>query len=72
MKQGIEDRIAAAVVGALFGSLIGLGICWGLIAEDLLFVGDTIVAGALICGTLGFIFGDRFVDWLRENWWWFD
>ncbi len=47
-----------------------MGVCTFLIEGTLWFPGDTIVAGALICGTLGYVVGEDFIDWLKENWWW--
>jgi hypothetical protein len=61
-----------ALIGAGIGGLGGLGAClWFIPDEWNLFPGDTILAGAVIFGTLGFAFGESFIDWLKEHWHWF-
>ncbi|MEZ6061965.1 MAG: hypothetical protein R3C19_16595 [Planctomycetaceae bacterium] len=55
------------VVGGFIGATMGLGVCVYLLSFTILFPGDTIVAGAIICGTFGFIYGEPFLDWLLEN-----
>jgi len=72
MKQRLRDGMTGAFGGAVIGGLGGLGVCTWIIDETILFPGDTIVAGSLICGALGFVFGEPFLDTLREYWWWFD
>ena len=68
----ISDALKGAVYGAALGGLGGLGACMWLIPDDLsLFPGDTILIGAIICGFLGFIFGERFFDFLSDHWHWF-
>ena len=57
-------------LGALIGGLLGLGVGTLVIGEPVWFPGDAIVAGALICGTLGYVVGEDFIEWLKENWWW--
>lgn len=63
--------ITATLLGALIGAAAGLGVCVYLISFTILFPGDTMVFGALLCGTLGFVYGESFVDWLLENFWHF-
>jgi len=63
--------IAGVLLGALAGAGLGLGACIYLIEGTLLFPGDTIVLGAVFCGTLGYVFGEPFLDWLHDNVWWF-
>lgn len=60
------------LIGAGLGSAAGLGACMWILPDELSrFPGDTILAGAVICGVLGYIFGERFINWLLENWqWW--
>lgn len=58
-------------IGALFGGISGLGVCMFLIEGTLLFPGDTILFGALLFGLLGFLYGETFFAWLKENWSWF-
>ncbi|MGD9858105.1 MAG: hypothetical protein AB7U20_24445 [Planctomycetaceae bacterium] len=71
MSQRLSDGLKGALWGVFLGGFGGLGVCIWLIHEPLLFTGDTIVFGALICGGLGFVFGDDFLEWIKENWWWF-
>lgn len=70
-----EHHLANVSTGVLLGMLvgggIGLGACIFIIEGTLLFPGDTVLAGAIICGTLGFFLGEGFIEWLKENWWWF-
>lgn len=70
-----HDRIGSAISGAFLGALagggLGLGVCVFVIEGTWLFTGDTVLFGAIICGTLGMIYGEPFVDWLKENWHWF-
>lgn len=58
-------------VGALLGAVTGLGVCTYLIEGTLLFPGDTMLVGALVCGALGFVYGESFFEWLKERWYWF-
>lgn len=70
-----HDRIGTAIFGAFLGALVGgglgLGVCVFVIEGTWLFTGDTVLIGAIICGTLGMIYGEPFVYWLKENWDWF-
>jgi hypothetical protein len=70
-----EDRLENVIVGALLGALvgagIGLGACVFIFDEPPFFTGDTILAGAAICGTLGYFLGAGFIEWMKENWGWF-
>ena len=74
MSQG-EDHLANVIAGTLLGILIGgglgLGACVYIFDEPPLFTGDTILFGAIVCGTLGYVLGEGFIEWLKENWWWF-
>jgi hypothetical protein len=58
-------------VGAFLGGFAGLGVCMWIIEGTWLFPGDTILIGAVVCGILGFLFGQRFFDWLSDWWHWF-
>ena len=71
MNDDFDNALTGALLGALIGGGLGLGACIWIIEGTLLFPGDTIIAGALICGTLGFFFGEDFIEWLKESWWWF-
>ncbi len=64
----MTDAIKGVAVGTLIGGVAGLGVCIWIIPETSLFPGDTILAGAVICGVLGQIYGDSFFTWLGENW----
>lgn len=70
-----HDRIGSAISGTFLGALVGgglgLGVCVFVIEGTWLFTGDTVLFGAIICGILGMIYGEPFVDWLKENWDWF-
>ena len=65
----IANTFMGVIFGALIGGSIGLGICVWVIPITLVFPGDTMVAGAIICGTAGYKYGEPFIDWLRDNWW---
>ena len=68
----ISSAIKGMLIGGGMGALGGLGACMWLIPEELnLFPGDTILAGAAIFGTLGFVFGESFIEWLKDHWHWF-
>ncbi len=70
-ENHIGNIIAGTLLGALCGAGVGLGVCMFIIDEPPLFPGDTILIGAIICGTLGYFWGEGFIEWLKENWWWF-
>ena len=63
--------VAGVLLGSLIGAGLGLGACIYIFDDTLLFPGDTILFGAATCGGLGFYFGEGFIEWLKENWWWF-
>ncbi len=71
VSDSVLQGIRGLIVGSVLGALAGLGICTWLLAETLLFPGDTMVAGALICGAAGYIWGDEFFEWLKDHWHWF-
>ena len=66
-----KDTLLGTGLGALAGGGMGLGACMFIFDDPPLFVGDTILFGALICGVLGFLYGESFIDWLKENVIWF-
>ena len=70
-ETNMENVIAGTFFGALAGGGLGLGACMFIFDDPPLFVGDTILIGALICGVLGFLYGESFIDWLKENVIWF-
>jgi hypothetical protein len=63
--------VAGVLLGALVGAGFGLGACVFVFEDTLLFLGDTVLLGALTCGVLGYFLGEEFIEWLKENWWWF-
>ena len=70
--QQLRHRISVVVctiLGGLIGAAAGLGVCVYLIPFTILFPGDTMVAGALLFGGCGYVYGEPFADWLIENWW---
>jgi hypothetical protein len=73
--QKNEDPVINTFFGFLFGALLGIGIGvtinYLFIDKPLLFTGDIIVLCAIVCGIIGWMFGERFVVWLMENVWWF-
>jgi len=48
---------------------LGLGACILIFDEPPFFAGDTILIGAVVCGTLGYFLGEGFIEWLKEIWW---
>jgi ABC-type proline/glycine betaine transport system permease subunit len=69
-ENHLANLIAGTLIGGLIGGGMGLGACMFIFEGTLLFPGDTVLAGALICGLLGLVFGEGFIEWLKENWWW--
>ena len=64
----IANTVSGFLLGALLGGTLGLGICVWVIPFTLLFPGDTILTGAVVCGIGGYWYGDPFIEWLRESW----
>jgi hypothetical protein len=67
----LREKIMGEVVkGLLLGALLGTGGGFGLSWwwSPLLFPGDFVVAGAVVGGVCGFIWGDDFFDWIRDYW----
>ena len=71
VPEFVLQSLRGLIFGAVLGALAGLGVCVWLLAETLFFPGDTMVAGALICGVAGYIWGDEFFEWLDNHWHWF-
>ena len=67
----MTDAIKGLILGGILGALTGLGTCIWIIDGTWLFPGDTIVIGAAVCGSCGFLFGDRFFEFMGDNWRWF-
>ncbi len=70
-KQELANVVTGTLLGALVGGGMGLGVCIYIFDQTPFFVGDTVLIGALVCGVLGYWQGERFIEWLSENWWWF-
>jgi hypothetical protein len=62
------DAVVGAILGVLGGGGLGLGACTWLLPGTLLFPGDTMDLGAIVCGALGYYKGDDFLRWLRDHW----
>jgi hypothetical protein len=70
-EDHLANIISGVLLGALVGGWLGLGACTFIFQGTLLFAGDTMLAGALICVTLGFFLGEGFIEWMKENsWFW--
>jgi len=67
-----SSALKSALIGGGIGGLAGLGACMWLIPEEwTFFAGDTILAGSVVCGLLGLIYGESFTNWLADHWDWF-
>lgn len=60
------DVVKGLLLGLLLGASGGFGL--GLWLPLLLFPGDFLVAGALVGGVCGYIWGDDFFDWVKDYW----
>jgi len=67
----VRDVLKGLLLGAFLGASLGLGVCTFIIDDPLLFPGDTIAIGAAVFGTCGYVWGDDFFEWVKENWQWF-
>lgn len=70
-ENHFANVISGVLLGTLVGAGLGLGACIFVFDGTLLFTGDTVLLGSVTCGTLGYFLGEGFIDWLKENWWWF-
>ncbi|MFO0924692.1 MAG: hypothetical protein U0905_19660 [Pirellulales bacterium] len=70
-ENPLGNTIAGTLLGGLCGGGLGLGACMFIFDEPPFFTGDTILIGAMVCGVLGYLLGGGFIEWLKENWWWF-
>ncbi|MCA9194282.1 MAG: hypothetical protein KDB03_21080 [Planctomycetales bacterium] len=70
-ENSLGNIIAGTLLGGLCGGGLGLGACMFIFDEPPLFLGDTVLIGAVLCGTLGYFLGAGFIEWLKEIWWWF-
>ncbi len=63
------NRVLHALLGAFLGALIALGVLWWWVdAINWIFVG----ASAGVCAILSFAWGEPFLEWLKDIWWWSD
>ncbi len=58
-------------MGIFIGGGLGLGACMYVFEGTLFFPGDTVLVGAVVCGVLGYVYGESFIEWMEENYWWF-
>ena len=70
-EDHFKNLVSGTLLGALAGAGLGLGACVFIFEGTLLFTGDTVLFGAVSCGTLGYFLGDGFIDWLKDHIWWF-
>lgn len=70
-ENHLANVIRGTLLGAFVGVGLGLGACTFIFDGTLFFTGDTVLVGAVTCGILGFFLGEGFIEWLKENWWWF-
>jgi uncharacterized protein YcfJ len=68
-ESQVKNVVLGTLLGGLTGGLLGLGACMYIFEAPLLFTGDTILIGAVVCGALGYYLGEGFIEWLKENWW---
>ena len=70
-----ENHLGNIVTGVLLSGLVGgglgLGACVFVFEGTLLFTGETVLIGAVTCSTMSYFLGEGFLEWLKENWWWF-
>ena len=63
-RRRFAPAIEGAVIGGVLGWGIGLAAGAGAMPQVLAFPGDIIVLAATSLGICGFIWGDRFLNWL--------
>lgn len=63
----MATRLLHAFAGAFLGSLLAISVLWYFAdAINWLFVG----ASAAVCALLAGIWGEGFIEFLRDLWWW--
>ena len=60
------SRFLHALLGGFLGALIAVSALWWLDEINWIFIGAT----AGVCAILAFAFGESFLEWLKELWWW--
>jgi len=60
-------RLLHALFGAFLGALIAIGALWYFV-DQINWGFVCLSAGA--CAILAFAWGEPFLDWLKEVWWW--
>ena len=66
-----SSGLQGGILGGLIGAFAGLGMCMWVLPDDWsLFPGDTILLRVVLCGSLGLIYGEAFVEWLKRHWDW--
>ena len=56
-ENDLANVISGVLLGVLVGGGLGLGACIFIFEDTLLFTGDTVLIGAVVCGTLGYFLG---------------
>ena len=64
----MSDVIKAMIAGTALGAFSGFAFSALVPVETWLFAGEWIVAGAMIGGICGLIWGDDFLDWVKAYW----
>lgn len=63
----MTKRFLDALLGAFLGTLVALGALWWWMDEiNWIFVG----LSAVVCAILSFAWGESFLEWLKDLWWW--
>ena len=70
-ENHLKNVASGIVMGVIVGGGLGLGACMYVFEGTLLFPGDTVLLGAVVCGTLGLIYGESFIEFMEEHYWWF-
>jgi hypothetical protein len=60
-------RFIHASFGAFLGAAFGAANAFWIFDE---FNWNLTSICAGICGVLAFVWGEPFIEWLKENWWW--
>jgi hypothetical protein len=66
----IEDAVKGGFYGCLLGASVGLGVCVWIFDEPPFFMGDTILIGGILGAIAGYIWGEDFIDLIKNWWWW--